>query len=387
MRSFLPRAAALFSALPLLFAASPGPKLSVDAGAARHPISPDIYGINDWSDAGLATVMRIPVNRWGGDATSRYNWKNDTYNSGADWYFESYVYSDSDAAPPDGDGFNVFVEKNLASGTKSIGTIPVLDWRTASRAHACSYSVSKYGAQQQVDPYSTDCGNGKRPDGTAITNNDPADASVKTDPSYQKEWLQYLLPRYSNAARGGVRVWSLDNEPEWWMGTHQDIHPVPTTYDEMLSRGETYAQLIKSVDPTALVTGPVAAGWSGYFYSAKDFVAGWNSHAPWRYDTNPIDREAHGNIPLIEWYLQQMRAYEQQHGTRLLDYVDVHAYIAPNGISFGSAGADVNTLRLTSTRVFWDPHYTPPNNSDITEPPRLVPRMHEWVKNDYPGTM
>src|SRR5581483_9394817 len=79
MRSFLPRAAALFSALPLLFAASSGPKLSVDAGAARHPISPDIYGINDWSDAGLATVMRIPVNRWGGDATSRYNWKNDTY--------------------------------------------------------------------------------------------------------------------------------------------------------------------------------------------------------------------------------------------------------------------------------------------------------------------
>src|SRR5579884_3133343 len=347
------RTAALFVAAPVLFAATAGPKLSVDANAARHPISPDIYGINDWSDAGLATVMRISVNRWGGDAATRYNWGNDTYNSAADWYFESHPYNDTDAVAPDGDAFNLFVEKSLSTRTKSIGTIPMLDWRTASRDAACSYSVSKYGAQQKVDPYWTDCGNGIRAsDGSAITNNDPHDDSVPTDPSYQKQWLQYLLPRYSTGARGGVQIWNLDNEPEWWMSVHQDIHPVPTTYDEMLTRSQTYAQLIKAADPTALVTGPVAAGWPGYFYSAKDFVAGWSSHAPWRYDTNPIDREAHGNVPLIEWYLQQMRAYEQQHGLRLLDYVDVHAYIAPDGIAFGSAGtSDVNTLRLTSTRV------------------------------------
>ena len=49
--------------------ASPGPALSVDAAAQNHPISPDIYGINDYSDQGLAQELRLSVRRWGGDQT------------------------------------------------------------------------------------------------------------------------------------------------------------------------------------------------------------------------------------------------------------------------------------------------------------------------------
>ena len=50
-------------------------------------------------------------------------------------------------------------------------------------------------------------------------------------------------------------------------------------------------------------------GWTAYFWSALDAAPGgawWN---------NPQDRLAHGNVPFLEWYLQQMRAYEQQHGS------------------------------------------------------------------------
>jgi len=52
---------------------SAGPALSVDAAAQNHPISPDIYGINDYSDQGLAQELRLSVRRWGGDHTTRYN--------------------------------------------------------------------------------------------------------------------------------------------------------------------------------------------------------------------------------------------------------------------------------------------------------------------------
>ena len=88
-----------------------------------------------------------------------------------------------------------------------------------------------------------------------------------------------------------------------------------------------------------------------------------------------------------------MRLYEQNQGQRLLDYVDVHGYIAPNGIAFGTATDAASTqLRLTSTRVFWDPNYAAPDAStpdagyDNGEPPYLIPRMLQWVANDYPGT-
>jgi len=45
----------------------------------------------------------------------------------------------------------------------------------------------KYGAQQQIDPYFTDCGNGNKPDcgngnkpdGTPMTGNDPHDTKCQ----------------------------------------------------------------------------------------------------------------------------------------------------------------------------------------------------------------
>src|ERR1700682_4950464 len=81
-------------------AQSPGPALSVDAGAGRHTISPDIYGINFYWDLGnsndanhpvymaAAPGLRATARRWGGNNTSTYNWKYDVSNIDADWFFE-----------------------------------------------------------------------------------------------------------------------------------------------------------------------------------------------------------------------------------------------------------------------------------------------------------
>ncbi len=364
------------------------PTLAVDATANRHAISPDIYGINDYSDYGLANLVRVGVRRWGGDATSRYNWQNDTYNSAGDYYFENYAYPTGSVSQ-----FDSFVETGLSTGTKRLGTIPMNGWLPKTRDNVCGYSVAKYGAQQTVDVYHPDCGNGYLPDGkTKITNNDPSDTSVLYDQTFSQQWIEHLISQYGTAQRGGVQIWSLDNEPEWWFAVHMDIHPSPSTYDEMIAKGQTYAAAIKQTDPTALVSGPVAAGWSGMLYSAADFQSGWDT-APYLFYDNPIDRNAHGGAPFVEWYMQQMRNYETAHGLRLLDYVDVHAYIAPSGIAFGERGDDANTaLRLTSTRVFWDPNYASPDGSTPDtgypngEPPYLVPRMKQWVANDYPGT-
>ena len=74
-------------------AATTGPALSVDVSAARHAISPDIYGLNG-GDPAFSAEIGQPVARWGGNASTRYNFKNHTYNTGGDWYFENIVADD-----------------------------------------------------------------------------------------------------------------------------------------------------------------------------------------------------------------------------------------------------------------------------------------------------
>jgi hypothetical protein len=43
----------------------------------------------NFADRALATELRLSVDRWGGNSTSRYNWQNTTYNTGSDYFFEN----------------------------------------------------------------------------------------------------------------------------------------------------------------------------------------------------------------------------------------------------------------------------------------------------------
>jgi hypothetical protein len=351
-----------------------GPNLQVDVSAERHPISADIYGINFASEE-LATELRLPVRRWGGNATTRYNWQNDTTNRASDWFFENIPnQNDHPENLPNGSDSDEFVEQDQRTGTKSLLTLPLIGWSAKERAYACGFSVTKYGAQQQTDPWRSDCGNGLQPDGTPITGNDPTDTSEAITPQFVQDWIQHLQGRY-----GSEILYNLDNEPMLWNHTHRDVHPNPVSYDELRDRTYQYAAAVKATDSAAKTLGPAVWGWTAYFYSALDQAPGGNW---WE---NPLDRKAHGDMPLIAWYLQQMQIYEQQHGYRILDYLDLHFYPQANGVALNSAGdSATQALRLRSTRALWDKTYL--DESWINEPVYLIPRMREWVDTYYPGT-
>ena len=360
------------SAAASLWAQS-APTLAVDATVSRHPISPLIYGINEWpsyndtthvwTDSGMSEAMRVGVRRWGGDNATSYNWQLDIKNNDSDWYFTTYVVGDGVNST-----FDLFHEQNLRTGTLSLGTVPVLDWTPKLISGqpllfnvplSCSYSVAKYGAQKQTDPYDPDCGLGVLTNGNQISN-DPTDVYQQITPAFAAQWVQSILNKYGPANQGGVQMWSLDNEPEWWDNVHMDMYHQPATYDDMLERDIAVAQVVKAADPTALITGPVPGGWSGMLFSKKDMDAGWGKN-PYCYWDNPVDQNAHGKQPWIVYFLQQMQQFEQQNGYRLLDYLDVHGYITPPGVGFDNTINSANTaLRLTSTRAFWDPTYIVP---------------------------
>jgi hypothetical protein len=360
-------------------AVSAGPALTINAAAGRHAISPLIYGMNFPNEA-LASELKLPLQRWGGNSTTRYNYLNDTSNRASDWYFENIPNKTANIALlPEGSASNLFIEQGRRTATQTLLTVPLIGWTPKSREQTCGYSVKKYGAQQDTDPWATDCGKGVLSNGSNITANDPLDTSAKIDPSFVQSWIHYLAGKYGSAADGGVRFYDLDNEPMLWNSTHRDVHPLPVSYDELNTLTTQYAAAIKAADPASQTLGPVLWGWTAYFYSALDQADGgswWN---------NPKDRLAHGNIPFVEWYLQQMQAYEQAHGLRLLDYLDLHIY-PQAGAVFSKQAGDTATqqLRLRSTRSLWDTSYV--DESWIGEPIYLIPRMKAWINADYPGT-
>ncbi len=357
---------------------SVGPALTVNAAAGQHPISPDIYGLN-FADPALAADIDLPVNRWGGNATTRYNWQLDISNHASDWYFENIDNANSNpGALPNGSSSDLFVSQNRASGTDSLLTLPLIGWTPKGPRGAnprnCGFNTGSYGAQQYTAPDAPNCGNGVKPDGTTrVTGNNPLDTSIAISPTFVAGWINHLTGKYGAAASGGVKFYDLDNEPMLWSSTQRDVHPNPTTYDELGAKTFAYAAAVKVADPAAQTLGPVPWGWCAYFYSAADGCNKGN------------DYTSHGNMYFLDWYLQQMKSYEQQHGVRILDYLDLHMYPQAGGVALSGAGsADTQALRLRSTRSLWDPTYV--DESWIGQAVDLIPRMKAWVAADYPGT-
>ena len=109
-----------------------------------------------------------------------------------------------------------------------------------------------------------------------------------------KDWIKYLVGRYGTAESGGIAFYNLDNEPMLWDDTHRDVHPNPTSYDELRDSTYQYAAAIKETDSGAKTLGPTLWGWTAYFYSALD----WEPGGSWWND--PQDRNAHGGTPFVE---------------------------------------------------------------------------------------
>src|SRR6185437_12635765 len=364
-------------------ATASGPALSIDAGTVTHAISPLIYGMNAYLlDATTAQKANISVVRWGGDATSRYNYQNANSNSAADYYFQNggaYAMLTTNANSLTTEAnFNDFLAETTALGIKSIGTAPVQGYVSNSSTTACSFPKSSYPNQTSYN--SSNCGNGVQTQGTQMPDNTTCNTSggcsilgnattwqttsVQEPPptaptpasgatagwalsTWTGGWVNCLLTKSANcanAANQDASIWDLDNEPAWWDAVHRDVHPAPSTYDEVTNGGIGTALAIKTLDSNAQTGGPVIDYWWNYFYSKKDIESGWSTgpcYQPW---SNPVDRKAaaHGGTPMMVYYLQQMASASNTYGMRLLDYLTIHAYVAGSykgsQVSFTTAG-------------------------------------------------
>ena len=372
--------------------------VTVDPLTDRHAISPYVYGGSYPKDAAHITDSGMTIVRWGGNATSTYNWQLHTYNADNDYFFEDFnAQGLSDGT--NGDSAQ-FIQTVKTAGGNPLMTMVMLPWVAQSQETSTqqgngsnndhwSYSVVKYGAQCHVDQFNNDAGNGVQagancdsnpvfltahPDEAYFPLLDQPGGSDPANSVYRNQWAAALATAFGSAPH----FYDMDNEIDIWQGTHRDIHPNATSYNELRDIFLSESRALKGWDPQAITLGPVSCCWFFYWRSA----AGGN------------DTPSHGGVDFLPWWLNEVYWSDKVAGARSLDIFDIHAY--PDGPD--TTGFTTAQQQALSTRVFrdwWDPTYTSEasyiqNGGFSIEPvdskPFRIPRMRAVVNTNYPGT-
>ncbi len=330
-------------------------QVTVDALKNRHAISPLIYGVNFPSSISVVKAVNATLVRWGGDASTRYNWANYDQNSANDWYFTNGTFN---ALGTNGMDSVQYVKDVVQTGADALMTIPMniangtcaggasCGW-VAKDSTSYSFSIKKYGAQCKVNPYNSDAGNGIEASDckTPITGNNPTDANVElldspggSDPAgtvYRNQWVTALATAFGSSPH----FYQMDNEPDIWNGTHRDVHPNPVTYSELADDFLATGSVVQSNDAQAVILGPISCCWAEY----------WNSTA------GSSDKQAHGNLDYWPWWLNHIYWTDQVNGTQSLKVFDFHAYPELTAPSAPSPTFDAQVLR--ATQGWWNPNY------------------------------
>jgi len=328
-------------------------QLEVHTDQNQHPISPLIYGSNEYSD--LAN-SRHTMLRLGGNRLTAYNWENNASNAGSDYLYQNDGYLEASNTP--GQAVTDLINIAAPSGAAVVLTIPLVDYVAADKSPGGDVRGSANYLQTRMKQ-------NRATKGAALsTTPDATDAYVNQD-----EFVNWVRVTYPNQQA----IFEMDNEPDLWSSTHPEVHPAAVGYDELCTRNATYATMVKSVYPAAEVSGPVNYGWAGYVNLQS---------AP--------DAAMYGDF--LDYYLDRMHAAETAAGHRVVDYLDLHWYPEATGggqrITGTATDAASVTARVQAPRSLWDPTYT--ETSWITQvlgqPIALIPRMKAKIAAHYPGT-
>jgi len=146
---------------------------------------------------------------------------------------------------------------------------------------------------------------------------------------------------------------------------------LPLTYDELWNKTVEYGMAIKKAFPDAIIYGPIFWGWCPYFFSPADNCA------------DGPDRKAHGDVPLLEWYISQIAKVKEATGVQVVDYIDIHYYPQESGVLSNNEDPSTGSLRLKVTRALWDPTYV--DESWINQPIYIIPRVKALIAKYLPS--
>ncbi len=318
--------------------------INVDANSGRKPISPYIYGKNNnlsddpgspVSTAGLK-LMRDAGLRFtrenGGNNDSKYNWRL-KLTCHPDWYNNIY--------PSNWDYVAKILQDSLAGVQAQFGfqLIGKAASNTANNFNDYAYNGSAWWSGTQQNLAGGGIPNGAGGSAASVNGNPnlylenwPADSTV----GILDHWFGSAGLSYNSNV---LKYWSMDNEPDIWYGTHDDVMPTEPTAEAFMQLYFAVAKKARAKFAGVKLTGPVPASeWQWYSWNNAKITGADGLQYTW-----------------LEFFIKRVSEEEAATGIRLLDVIDIHSY--PNETS----NADIVQLH----RIYFDTTYSYPGSNGV----------------------
>lgn len=360
-------------------AGTPAPSIDVTVSvmpSSSHAISPYIYGVNAGTIAPLAVpYASVTLNRMGGNRWTAYNWQNNYSNAGSDYLYESDSFLSSSTTPLA--AITPSIDTDRINKVASLITVPMLGYVSADNTGPVPLTNPIDVSRFKTLVYAK---------GSAFTAKPSnSDASV-----YDDEMVWALDQHYS-----GEGIFSstpsvppvmieLDNEPDLWNSTHQEIETsTEISPSALFTKTVNLSAALKQQFPQAIVMGPVNFGYSGFYNWQGAWSGASNSGYNW----------------FLDGYLQAVDAAAKSRGSTLVDAYSLHWYSEATdssgtrvvNLSSSSLSADSVQAIVQSPRSLWDPGYV--ERSWISQDTgigaiKLIPRVldkiaHAGSDNSY----
>ena len=322
------------------FAFSQTINITVNAAQGHRPISPWIYGRNNslsdqpsnpvsaanlqkYRDAGLRMFREN-----GGNNCTKYNWRL-KLSSHPDWYNNVYDHNWD---------YSVTTLLNNTINTQGLYAFQLLG--KASFTKSKNFDDWGYSGSDGTGAGNNWAGGGgPAPFGNGGNGNPDLylfNWTADSTTGILDHWFDNL-----DLDPNRLQYWNMDNEPEIWKGTHDDVASSSITAEDYMQRYFTVAKKARAKYPNIKLVGPVSTNeWQWYT---------WNDDKV----THPVDGKSYS---WMEYFIKRIAEEQQATGIRLLDVLDVHFYP-------GTASNPDLTLQLH--RIWFDNQWIYPNANGV----------------------
>jgi len=341
-------------------------------------ISPYIYGINFYSGI-TGAPSQLTFDRAGGNRWTAYNWINNASNAGSDYFYENdnYLCNGSCNASIPTEAVRTFIAGDQANNLASLVTFQMQGY--------VSISTTTVQVPQPFPnlAYFRPVVDKKSTVSSAPFTLTPPPASTDNN-VYMDEFLWALDQKFAGAGIFNANpihptFVELDNEPELWNSTHQEIQgSTPVSSDNYITKTMTLSKALKDQFPNLLIFGPVHYGFEGIY--------NWQGE---------LSATPNGTNWFPDKYLPALKAASTSYGKPLVDIYDFHWYSeATDGSTrvinlTGSSLTDAQIQAIVqSPRSLWDTTYQENSwitNSVLGGPIYILGRLQAKIAADNPG--
>ena len=333
----------LFIVLAFKFSSGQPVQITVNANSGKRLFSPYIFGknnvlpstfLNNGTNAEITKANEAGVRlvrQSGGNNSTKYNWRL-KLSSHPDWYNNVYA-NNWDAAAK-----NLTDKMPGVQGMWSFQLLGKVAAKTNNNFPDWNYNGSQWwtGVNQNLA-------------GGGVVN--PAGGSkalVEGNPDlYLVDWpadsTVGILDKWFGSGGLGYdstyyQYWNMDNEPEIWSGTHDDVMKTQLSAEDFMQSYFKVAKAARAKFPGIKIVGPVPANeWQWYRWGSDGIP--WNGK----------------KYCWLEYFILRIAEEENASGIKLLDVLDIHYY-----------PSSLDPAQLVQFyRVFFDRNYIYPEANGV----------------------